>query len=85
MARNTQNGQHKGQRLYTVKPEVPFPEAHKTTTKGTQTHTLNLCTVEVGLGSKIRSSASSSAKIKFEASLGNTRSCLKKKKKLTKC
>lgn len=69
--------------LTTVKPEVPFPEAHKTTTtKGIRTHTLNLSTVEVGLGSKIWSSGSSLAKIKFEASLGNTRASLKKEKEV---
>ena len=65
MARDTQNGQHKDQGKSTagsvLDPEVPFPEAHKTTTtKGIQTHTLNLSTVEVGLGSKIRSLGSSS-------------------------
>lgn len=57
-----------------------FPQKH-TKQQEAYRHSLNPSTVEVGLGSKIRSSGSSSAKIKFEASLGNTRFRLKKKKK----
>ena len=88
MARDTQNGQHKDRGYSTVGSALDyreargfFPQKHTKQQQEAYRHILNSSTVEVGLGSKIGSSGSSSAKIKFEASLGNTRFRLKKKKK----